>query len=475
MSATGARRLATDAVIERGSGLYIPGSGTVPGGEYGATIANVDRTYAITRTPVGHRVVFILAHDIWDKWFELELEEGDDAAKNKDFNDLVQAELKRIGAKPELDRLTIFERAYGWAVLGISYVGTPNHAEPYMPVAKEGEAGFQDITDLRAYGGDNISSVLEDKDNQSDRFGFPKEYRIVQAGQSHRLRLHYTRAIHAATRLLDHDWKGKSVLDALWDDLVTLQNIRWSLGQTLYRYGSGFPDLTFQNVEREKIQAWIDAGGFTGIFTKAYFAHNENQSLEFKGVGGVALDPMNYYLPIMESISLATSIPLAILRGAQAGALTGSEVNEREYQGLISDEQVAYEEVVRALILAVLRQPKIKDKAASYFTEGALVKFKIKWLSGIELSEVEKVDLELKNAQLLQIKGGWHTRNELRKMEDPKAKDLPEDQGGDEILGRSPMMKGPPPGAEQFHVEEHSDGTRTVTEIPRRRPSSKKR
>lgn len=437
MSATGARRIATDATIERGTGLYIPQSGTGGGGEWGALISNRDRTYAILRTPVGHRVVFTLAHDIWDKWFELELEGDHKPEENEAFNDKVQKALDTLKVKQELNRMTIFERAYGWAFIAISYKGTKDHSKPYD--VKEG--GYQDIVDLRAYGGESITSVEEDKDPNSKRWGFPEEYRISAAGLTKRLRIHYTRAIHVATRLLKHDWRGISVLDPMWNDLVGLDNIRWSIVQTMYRYGSGFPDLTFDQASKEQIAAWEASEGVRNLFSRSYFVHNEKQTIDFKGIGGVALNPSQYYLPIMESISLATSIPLAILRGAQAGALTGSEVNEREYQGLLSEEQAMYEEALRELIIAVLRQPSMRktteEKAGAQEADDVPA-FTFKWLSGIELSEMEKLDLELKEAQKLTLLGQWHTRNELRKMEDPEAGDLPDGQGGEEVLGSSP-------------------------------------
>lgn len=463
MSATGARRIATDATIERGTGLYIP-SGTEPSTTFGANISNADRTYAILRTPVGHRVVFTLAHDIWDKGFTLEIE-GADEAKNKDFNDKVQAELRRLKAKKELNRMTIFERGYGWAIIGISYVGTLDHSVKYDPLAeptKRNEIkGHRDIVDLRAYGPTNITSVEEDKIATSDRYGFPKEYRI-EAGGSKRFRLHYTRAIHVATRLLKHDWRGKSVLDPLWDDIVTLQNERWSMGQTLFRYGPGFPDIEFSGAEKDKIQAWVDSGAMNNLFIGSFFAHNKDQKLEFKGTSGVALDPMNYYLPIMESISLASSIPLAILRGAQAGALTGSEVNEREYQGLLSDEQSMYEDALIELITAILKQPRMQEAPAEgqqAAAEPEIPDFKIVWQSGMELTEVEKVDSEIKEAQLLVTRGQWLTRNEIRKLEDPQATDLTDEQGGNEVLGYTPFKE----GDEQFVVKPNPDGSQTVT------------
>ncbi|MCJ7767864.1 DUF1073 domain-containing protein, partial [Candidatus Bathyarchaeota archaeon] len=227
---------------------------------------------------------------------------------------------------------------------------------------------------------------------------------------------------------IDHDYKGMSVLDPVWDDLVTLRNIRWGMGQTMYRYGSGFPDITFTGAEKADIEDWIESGSFSNLSARTYFAHNENQVLEFKGTAGHALNPMDYYLPIMENISAGSGIPLAILRGVQAGALTGSEVNQQEYYGLVSDEQSYYESGIRQLIQI------IRGEEAS--------EFKFDWKGGFELDEEKKANIEHVKAQTLQVKGDWMTRNELRKLQDPDLPDLSPDQGGDELLSKSATQGG---------------------------------
>ena len=133
--------------------------------------------------------------------------------------------------------------------------------------------------------------------------------------------------------------------------------------------------------------------------------HSEKQTLDFKGVAGRALNPEPYCNPIMESLSTGTGIPLAILRGSQAGALTGSEVNEREYFKVISDAQSRYEPSVRELIDALIACGQIKTQVKDY---------KIVWLGGFELSEVEKAQIELNYAQAREKMLSWMTVDEVR-------------------------------------------------------------
>jgi hypothetical protein len=136
---------------------------------------------------------------------------------------------------------------------------------------------------------------------------------------------------------------------------------------------------------------------------------------------------MNYYLPPMEHISCGTGIPLSILRGAQAGALTGSEVNQSEYYGLISQEQSAYEHGIRELITALTGQDS---------------DYTFNWKGGFELDEQKKQAISYQRAQELDLLWNFYKRNEIRKMIDPDAKELSPEEGGDDLKTKS---NGPQP------------------------------
>jgi len=455
MSATGFRRIGLADLATRGSAILMPRSGTGGvAGEYAADITDDVRTFAITREPVAHRIVFTVAHDIFDNWFQVVPEGEEDETKQTEFDKKIQVELTRLRAKREFMLMSVFERAYGYSPLVIGY---EDAAEDLMqPV--ESPTGIREI---KAYSPPQIPRVETVKDKTDPRYGLPLIYHIKRPGIAAHLKVHYSRVIHNVTRRTysesREEWEGLSCLDPVWDDIVTLRNIRWGMGQTMYRYGSGFPDLTFKGKEMSDIEDYIDSAAFSNLSARTYFAHTEDEVLEFKGLAGRALDPMNYYLPIMENISCGTGIPLAILRGVQAGALTGSEVNQQEYYGIVSDAQSAYEWGIRKLI-NILRDV--------YTPTGDHQDFMFKWKSGIELTEEKKSQIELNNAQVWQIKGQFMTRNEIRKEIDPNLPDLTPEQGGDEILGKSGFEefdKG-----EAWNVKPLRDGSSAVTELHRK-------
>lgn len=456
------KRIGLATAIPRGRGIWIPGVGisqayTGGGGEFGAQIIDEDRTFAIIREPIAHRVVFTVAHDIFDNWFELKIIGDEKGEKSKQFDANIQKQLELLKAKRELTLMSVFERTYGWAVLVLGY---EDEAKTLRGQLKNASS----IQQIKAYGPPQISKVDLEKDRDNPRYGEPIMYHISRLGITAPLQVHYTRVIHFATRRTYYApygerkmWQGLSVLDPIWDDLVTLRNIRWGMGQTMYRYGSGFPVLTFEGATKEQLDEWVDTGSFADLSARTFFAGTEKQKVEFAGVAGHQLDPMNYYLPIMENISAGTGVPLAILRGVQAGALTGSEVNQQEYYGLISDEQSAYEPGIRQLIGIIQGFSENQDSKVEY---------EFNWQGGFELDEEKKARIEQIEAQTLRIQGEWMTRNEIRKKMDPNLDELSDFEGGNEILGRSSMQqfnKG-----ETWHVKPLGDGSSTVTELRKR-------
>ncbi|MDI6798974.1 MAG: hypothetical protein QMD12_03225, partial [Candidatus Aenigmarchaeota archaeon] len=87
--------------------------------EFRQPITNEKITEALRRIPIAHRIVFAVAHDIFDNWFEVEpLEEDVDKKK---FNEAVQKVLLLLNAKDVFTQAAVFERAYGWSIIVIGY------------------------------------------------------------------------------------------------------------------------------------------------------------------------------------------------------------------------------------------------------------------------------------------------------------------------------------------------------------------
>ncbi|MDH5462503.1 MAG: hypothetical protein OEX09_09830, partial [Candidatus Bathyarchaeota archaeon] len=64
-------RVATESA-QTGPSIRIPYTNPGLGAKYGEPITDADRSFAIKREPVAHRIVFSVAHDIFDNWFDIE-------------------------------------------------------------------------------------------------------------------------------------------------------------------------------------------------------------------------------------------------------------------------------------------------------------------------------------------------------------------------------------------------------------------
>jgi phage-related protein (TIGR01555 family) len=373
----------------------IRGAGASWQADFGMPLNEKDLLFAVRREPVANRMVFKVAHDIFAKGFVIE--EVAEKPEPK-WSREVSKVLDGLNAKARLTQMVVYERLFGWAILAMTYVDYGKDLS--APVQ-----GGKEIRELLPYCSlqCSIQSSEEDKDVKSDRYGLPVFYRINRSG-ARQGRLHFTRAIHCATRLLDHLYKGMSVLEPVYDDLTIWRNERWGLGQTLFRYGSGFPDIVIKGANKAKLDAFENSQQFKNLNARTHFMHDENTVLEFKGLAGKALNPEPYCTPVIESLSCGSGIPTAILRGAQAGALAGSEVNEREYFGYISDQRTLYEPTVWELIDRLMDTDQI-SKVEDY---------RVVWPSGLQLSEKDKATVELQLAQARNFKTSWMTIDEIR-------------------------------------------------------------
>jgi len=391
----------------------VRGAGATWQAEFGMALNEEDLLFAVRREPVAHRTVFQVAHDIFNKWFVVE-----EVAEKPDPNwsREVAKVLDDLNAKAVFTMAATYERLFGWSIVAMTYVDRGEDIS--KPVQDEKE-----IRELVAYSSlqATVQGSDEDKNPESERFGLPVLYTLQRSGAS-QVKLHFSRAIHLATRLLDHPWKGLSVLEVMYDDLTVFRNERWGLGQTLFRYGSGFPHVTITNAKKKDIDDFEASQQFKNLCAKTYFLSGNDKTLDFKGLAGKALNPEPYVKPVVESLSCGSRIPEAILRGAQAGALSGSEVNEREYFGYISSLQTSLERYVWDLIDRLMDTGQIRR----------VNDYRVVWPSGLELSEKDKAAVDLQKAQALDLKTSWLTVDEIRAEE---GKDPLPDGAGAVVLG----------------------------------------
>jgi hypothetical protein len=141
---------------------------------------------------------------------------------------------------------------------------------------------------------------------------------------------------------------GISVLESAYDSLTVLDNVMWGIGQTMFRSGSGFPVLKIDksqdiiNVNGTKMtrtQYYKKIGFLTDLNSQTGFMIDNRDDFNFAGAAGKAIAPGEYYDRAFQQCAVDLDVPVDILKGVSAGAVTGSETNLKEYYGDLASKQ----------------------------------------------------------------------------------------------------------------------------------------
>jgi len=426
-----------------GSSIRIPSVDTSLGADFGEEITDDNREFASQREPVAGFLIFGFSADVIEKWFSI----NDVETKQPDpkLDKHIQKELRTLKFKSLLQTFEEYKRLYG----NVLAVGSFDDAEE-LPDLQNEKADSAVLKHLAVFPKNKYSVAVYDEDPKSFRYGLPTVYQVQNGKQS--FRVHWTRCFEKV---------GKSVLDLIWDDLTCGRNIRWGVGQWVYRTGGGFavikypkewsPDgVTVLKTTPAKIQEWSASTAFRDITHRNYIAIiNELMDFKFEGAQSATLNPEPFFDTNLKQISIATGIPKSILEGAEAGALTGSEKNDQQYYKKISGEQSKLEDFIRWVIDQVLRQTSgVKTVAVdSVKSAGSVLKrllrkvaptvvkdveeapidYDIEWANAFQLGALDEARVELTHEQANEKKLLYRSIDEVR--EDEGLKPLPSGEG----------------------------------------------
>lgn len=418
-----------------GDSIKVPQIDTEYGAGFGDAITDSDRAFASEREPVAHFLTMGMAGDMTEKWFLIN--DPDTKEDDPELDRTVQNALTKLKFKRFLTEAIESERIYGKSLLvgGFADAQTVDQLkEPLKPGSELLQLAVYPST-LNGHKVKEWEVSEKDQDRNSERFGEPIIYKLHR--DNDQLLVHYTRIVELKTRT-----NAVSVLDAIWDDMSCGRNIRWGAAQWLFRIGGGFPVIGFPaGTTAEQLETYHDSGNFANLHSRtAIFIaqnskiENDGMTFDFKGASGHALDPIPFFKSNIEQISVATGIPQAKLVGAQAGAVTGSEVNVQDYYKVISREQAKLEDVIRwvigkladsgqlTLVKSITDDSKLKKIKAMLdrirgkdYRHKTADQYEITWNSAFEMSEKDQAitDETIARANVNKLK--YMTPDEVRK------------------------------------------------------------
>jgi hypothetical protein len=418
---------------------------------FGDSISDIDRQFASEREPIGINLTYGVAADVTEKWFTVndpDTEEADPA-----LDRTVQDALQTLKFKAKLTHAEVLKRIYGWSLI----VGAFTDAGDLNSLKKPLRVGSE-LKQLAVYLKCQVRVVESDENPMSPRYLQPVVYELNR-GKGVLIQVHFSRTClvcnedSPTSTMLTDSSHSLSVLDGVWDDLTCGRNIRWGASQWMYRNGGGFPVIEFPtNTTVEQLQAYADSGAFSDLMARSYIciaqadASGNGMKFRFEGALGKALDPVPFFKSNLEQFSIATGIPQAKLVGAQAGALTGSEVNMQDYYKVISREQSSLEDTVRWVIdrlaesgqialvssstatdkirkwLGLASTPKTDSKLKRVFARAFGIDYRhktartylVEWNSAFELSDKDEATIEDLHVRANQGKLDYMSKDEVR-------------------------------------------------------------
>ena len=362
---------------------------------FGSPICMDQIVFAAMREPVAKRVVVDVAFDILAKGFKIE-EEAEEP--NPEWSRQVSRVLDELDTKDKLRELVIFERLYGWAALGLSIIDYGE--DPSKPVQNP-----RKVTSLTVFSDHNCTIHSSDEENstESERAGLPNHY-TVKIGSKQK-KIHCTRMIHFASRRMGHPWRGIPALAVLYSDLTAYRNAREQIVHTIKTHAGGFADITLKGKKSQRqLEKFEQDNNLANLDSRTRFVHDNNSRIDWIGAKGKALDPGPYVDVSLESLSCGSRIPVSHLKGATAGTIAGSEVNDREYWGGIAMQQSLLERTIWDLIDLLMETGQI----------ARVEDYNIAWPPGFELSDQTIADIKLKEAQAHKLQLDWMTVDEVR-------------------------------------------------------------
>ena len=434
----------TDA--DSGSSIRIPAVSTAMGADFGEAITDDARLFAATREPIagfltggvdGQRG---FPKTIVEKWFTI----NDVTTKDPDpeLDRALQKEFRRLKYKRVLTGFVGAKFLYGNTLLVGSYDDVNK-----LSVLETERPQSANLMQLEVFPKINYSVFNKDTNQDSLRYGLPLVYQVNDGSRT--FRVHWTRCFEHV---------GVSILDLIWDDLTCGRNIRWGVGQWVFRVGGGFVVITFPKeiagvpVTKEKLAAWAASKEWSNISHRSSICIIDGMKVEFVGAQGAALNPEPFFDTNTKQISKATGIPKSYLEGSEAGAVLGSEKDSSQFFKVVSGEQTELEDLNRWIIdqLEPVRQTVTVNVDSAAKSAGSILKrmfhkvtvavkdqpdpvvvdYDIVWNSGFELSKLDEARADLIEEQANQTRLQYCTIDEVRADNDK----LPLPLGAGEVV-----------------------------------------
>ncbi|WP_369595615.1 DUF1073 domain-containing protein [Lysinibacillus pakistanensis] len=302
----------------------------VPGVRRKLTHAEISELYA--DNPIVQNIVDIPAEDMTRHWFTLRM-------KDEQLARDIMGRLADLKAKDAFMKMRMYERMRGDGFISLG-VSQKAHFELKAPLKLD---SLLTIDYLHPFSSIKVSELLINDDVFDNNYGKLENLRInrasrsgIQAVETESL-VHYSRVLHDQTRRLEDEEQGMSLLESLYDAITVLDTSLWSMGQILH-------DFTFKVYGSEDVKniSPVEQKEMSMLLDFMFRA----ESLAIIGAGETLTKQSTPISGIKELLDFAwgytaaaARMPKSVIKGQEAGTLTGAQYDIMNYYARITSAQ----------------------------------------------------------------------------------------------------------------------------------------
>ncbi|MFC2948545.1 DUF1073 domain-containing protein [Virgibacillus sediminis] len=272
-------------------------------------------------------IINIPAEDITRNWITLKMED-------EDLKNAIMQKLRDLKAKEAFKDMRRFERLSGDGLisLGVKQSSLFSLEDP-IDTDK-----LKSLEYIHAFSGFKVESMISNSDVFSPEYGSVEQYELPKKVDSAKRNLvHASRILHDQTRRLEDETKGQPLLEPLYDILTVMDTSLWSVGQILYDFT--FKTYSSEDIEEMSREERRELGMLMDYMfrTEALAIIGKDEKLEKKStnVGGIK-DLLDY---VWDMLSGATRMPKTVIKGQEAGTITGAQYDVMNYYSRIAAMQ----------------------------------------------------------------------------------------------------------------------------------------
>lgn len=305
-----------------------------------ARLTDEDFEWIALRSDMGAGQVRIYKQDPWRGGFRITSPDAELAAQ-------AEALLDAWDVQERLSRAYVYAKVYGVGLLYIPLPGDPqeivkpNSLKALRP-RKSGDVWVapEGLTHLTAISKRQIQGYDTGED------GSIEFWRITSGSQL--FTVHSSRVIHVQNWWLSDDPMGTSHFHSQYDTITDFENCNVAATEALIKSAVGLAHLKLPEGATDEDWEWADQN-FKNIDFLTEFVTEQGWEVDVVSMDK-GVNPTPYLDHQFHRLSLVSRVPKTILMGTEAGKVTGSEWNIKEYHALISDMRRELERYIQELL-----------------------------------------------------------------------------------------------------------------------------